>query len=203
MTLNDFLAYKEFCPCCNSKLNFHCMSKSNHNIKYINNKLNVEIPIVNYSLSPTKKTSFTIHLVLYMDCNYFEVDFLNAISRSLEAVSLERIDAFKTYTTSINPVSLYKDCGICKNYKYSTDIFFDFTTGKVISYRVDHEYIFCTKVSDLGTKKYALYNNFFVDKSTLIIAVEGHTDQQISTSIIPITEPAVLLGQFDMLSVFS
>jgi len=201
MTLNDFLAYKEFCPCCNSKLNFHCMSKSNHNIKYINNKLNIEIPIVSYSLSPIKKSSFSVMLILDMNSNEFEVDFLNAVNNGLDAVSIERLELFKTHCKGINPVSLYKECGICQSYKYSTMLIFNYASATVRDYNVHYEIINLEKNST--NKKYKFYNNFYTEKSTLIIGVDGQMEQQIVTSIIPITDPITLLNQFDMLLVFS
>jgi len=179
------------------------MSKSDNNIKYINNKLNIELTISSFLLSPKKKTSFMVHVILDMDSNDFEVEFLNATNQSLDAVSLERIAAFKTYCSGINPLSLYKDCGICKSYHYSSDINFDYDTHQVRSYQINYEYLNCIKDTNLGCKRYRLYNNYRVDKCTLIIELDGHADQMINASIIDITNTSDLLNQFEIMSVFS
>lgn len=212
----NFQKYRESCPLCKNALNLYFVSNNHKQIRDIEGKLQIEAEINKFP-APKDKKRFKIHIYLDYDTNEFNVEFLNDQGKYQDYITFNRIDGCRTLTSNTG-VKFYRECGICRNYKYSSHkLNFNYRTSVIDDFSVSHEFVELSKTTKEQIRRYELSSDHVDKKSTLIYttfplptavkdlmhSVAKKSELLLEIPLIKITDPSELIQRLDTFITFS
>ncbi len=167
MNLEEFLAYRECCPVCTSRLVTCFHSEKKQSIRFEDNRL-----LITFPLNALKKhqIDYKVGYSFGLTDNSWYVEFYNKDNVRFEIDSPQFLrDRFKELDSNLGSYKFYRHCAACRRYNYSTNSFaLNYEKGVINKLCMNMEYIGLSIPFDKGFKIYKLLNDYMSNKTKLL-----------------------------------
>ena len=225
-SLNDFLLYREKCPCCSNPLIFETLSLNQvyaqDSYDYSNNTVSINDQFTEWKMSRRSKT-WNFRYVINKNDNTFSIEFLSATGEPVDQISIDTAKNFlhthcvytdlKNNERKLKPkMKFQKSCLFCQRYFYYSYPVFD-CKKSLYSLEIT-EVIDLQKVHEVSSNYYRVAINYpqdctyiFFDKKKFLQIEENNFNfsQNIKLPAIDIdfSSPEKVLKKVEMLLLFS
>jgi hypothetical protein len=170
MNLKEFIAYRDTCPMCDTKLTLCFHSKKQQKVKYDGDIISFDFRMD--SLQKRSKTSNKVTFVIDQQNNTWFVNFsytnslLSGDNKIQNFISFEMMKRFKDMNNHLSPYIFYKYCNKCECYNYRSNMFFlSFKNCSFGDLEIRSEYFGISVPLETGYKNFRLSNSYYEDRA--------------------------------------
>lgn len=216
MNLCEFLDYRRSCPIClATTLTTAFQSKKRQVIREENGRFLV---LLNMDAIKKHHNSYKVGYSIDRANNQFCIEFYTKDDEWIEKESpIHLINRFKIFDKNQREYKIYKYCGNCNRYNYTSNkLTIDYKTCSIGELEINTEFFGLTQPINEGYKIYKLINRYFVNESVLFytkaddeflaqehIHMVTHPMDIISLPIIKFTSKDEIINRISKLLVFS
>jgi hypothetical protein len=178
MNLKEFLAYRTYCPICDSILMTSLFSTSKKYTSHTENEVVVFHTLRN--LDGKRYTDQSISYHFNKNDNSYYIDYYDSNQDLKSNIHLSSLEKFKELNHNRNKIGydFYKYCTECERYNYASKAFkLDLTKNTIDDLSIRAEFFGLSKKVENGYKVYRLLN---IDNKSHLVYGIFETDHQAS-----------------------